>query len=205
MADKDVDLGEVRRWAKDQGIEVAAKGAIAKDVIEQWKHRDQTKLETPLALPDMSTSDAPPAGHTDVSGIEDEVTATVDTAPADNDDTDTPDAAAEKDEWMRRYRAARAIPENHTDADVAITAKLQRNRVSIQTLENGFIHYQRATGTDEVQARLVAGGFLSGYASGQADENTVQAYARFQDSLGLPGTGIPERTSLEALDFDVLE
>lgn len=203
MADKDVDLGEVRRWAKDQGIEVAAKGAIAKDVIDQWKHRDQTKLEPPLALSDTSTSDGPPAGHTDASGIEDEVTATVNTAPVEDEAASDP--AAEKDEWMRRYRAARGIPEDHTDADVAITAKLQRNRVSLQTLENGFIHYQRATGTDEVQARLIAGGFLSGYASGQADENTVQAYARFQDSLGLPGTGIPERTSLEELDFDVME
>lgn len=205
MANTDVDLGEVRRWAKDQGIDVPARGALSKNVIEQWKERDQTSLEPPV---EESTSDDDRLPIQDraaewLAGQDEAETIAVDDPPADESTSDS--TADEKDEWMRRYRAALGIPEYVTDADVAITAALGRNKVSVQTLDNGFIHNQRAVGTQEIQARLAGLGLYNGYAHGLADEVTVQAYARFQDSIGLPGTGIPDRASLEALDFDVIE
>jgi hypothetical protein len=198
MPDKDVDLSAVRRWAKDNGIDVADKGAIAKDVVEKFKNRDRTPVRT--TAPSTSDDTATPAGYTDAAGIKDEVTATVETEkPAERtEDSKTEDSKTD-DAYNDAWRYATGF-ENDWSKSRAL-----RNRVSIQTLENGFIHAQRATGTDEVQARLAERGFLRGVAHGVADEDTVQAYARYQDSIGLPGTGIPERTSLEALGFDVIE
>lgn len=207
---EDVNVGDVRRWAKEQGLDVPARGAISKEIVEMYKHRDQTPLEPPLALDDASaaddeksTSDDAPAGHVDAAGIEDEVTATI-TTDDKPDKSTSDDRDDDGDEETTRYRLAWLIPDEVSDEDVA-RGRNARNRVSIQTLENGFIHYQRNAGTDEVQARLTARGFYHGTASGYANEDTVMAYARFQDSIGLPGTGIPERVSLEALGFDVIE
>lgn len=205
-----VSVTEVRRWAKTAGYDVPARGALKSEIYDAYNARDQSADNDPPESNDTledtgsepSTSDDAPAGHSDAAGIEDEVTATVSTEstnepadeqPADEEDPKTDDAY--NDAW--RYATG-------FDHDWAGSRQL-RNRVSVQTLDNGFIHAQRATGTDEVQARLAERGLLRGTAHGLADEDTVQAYARFQDSIGLPGTGIPERTSLEALGFDVLE
>lgn len=211
---EDVNLGDVRRWAQENGIEVSTRGAIAKDVIERYRHRDQTSLEPPVeesTSDEVVITDSVSAMHADdtptvAENDESHEWSTADPSDDAGPDKSTSDSPAdEKDEWMRRYRAALGIPEYVTDADVAITATLSRNKVSVQTLDNGFIHNQRAVGTQEIQARLAGLGLYSGYAHGLADETTVQAYARFQDNVGLPGTGIPDRVSLEALDFDVIE
>lgn len=210
-----VSVTEVRRWAKTAGYDVPARGALKSEIYDAYNARDRSADNDPTESADTledtgsepSTSDDAPAGHSDAAGIEDEVTATVSTdepvsepvnesvdeRPADEEDSKTDDAY--NDAW----RYATGFEHDWTGS------RQLRNRVSVQTLDNGFIHAQRATGTDEVQARLAERGFLRGTAHGLADEDTVQAYARFQDSIGLPGTGIPERTSLEALGFDVLE
>jgi hypothetical protein len=42
-----VDLGEVRRWAIDQGISVSKRGRIAADVIERWRwEKGEESLES---------------------------------------------------------------------------------------------------------------------------------------------------------------
>lgn len=188
-----VNVTEVRRWAKEAGYDVPARGALKAEIYDAYNERDQPKDSEPVP----STSDEAPAGHTDAAGITDEVTATVDAGDEPAEDTKSTSDGG-------RYRAAWLMPEDTSDEDVE-RLRATRNRVSVQSLENGFIHYQRHAGTDEVQARLAERGFFNGTAHGYANEDTVQAYARFQDSIGLPGTGIPERTSLEALGFDVLE
>jgi hypothetical protein len=195
----DVNVTEARRWAKSEGYDVPARGALKAEILEAYRNRDQPQDVTP---------DDAPTGQVDAAGITDEVTTTIDSGDETAEDSSTDDGSTSDGDaftaYVAGYRRARGIADDVEDA-VVMEGSRQRNRVSIQTLENGFIHYQRHAGTDEVQARLVALGFLNGYASGQADENTVQAYARYQDSIGLPGTGIPERTSLEELGFDVIE
>lgn len=203
MADTDdVNITEVRRWAKTEGMDVPARGSLKQEVIDAYLKRAAVEDDTvDDDDTDVVTSDATdtPADHADTSSITDEATTTIDAA----DDAPVDDADRD-DEELTRYKLAWGLPEDMTGEDVERLAAT-RNRVSVQTLENGFIHYQRHAGTDEVQARLAARGFYRGTASGHASEDTVQAYARFQDSIGLPGTGIPERTSLEALGFDVME
>lgn len=194
-----VNVTEVRRWAKMSGYDVPARGALKQEIYDAYNERDQSAENDPPQ--DESTSDAQPAGYTDESGITDEVTATVDAGAEPTADDSTDEKSTSDD---GRYRAAWLLPEDMPDDDVQ-RLRATRNRVSVQTLENGFIHYQRHAGTDEVQARLAERGFFNSTAHGYANEDTVQAYARFQDSIGLPGTGIPERTSLEALGFDVVE
>lgn len=204
---ENVNVTEVRRWAKMAGYDVPARGALKQEIYDAYNERDQSvENDSP-----ESTSDEAPAGHTDESGITDEVTATVDSdvePVEDDDDDDDKQPPAEEStsdgENLKLYRLAWGVPTNVPDDDVT-RQRATRNRVSVQTLENGFIHYQRHAGTDEVQARLAERGLYRGMANGEANETTVMAYARFQDSIGLPGTGIPERTSLEALGFDVLE
>lgn len=197
-----VNVTDVRRWAKEEGYDVPARGALKQEIYDAYEARNRSTENDDDTVESKSTSDDAPAGHSDAAGIEDEVTATVTTE-------ETPAKTASKsdidaDEQAKRYRLAWLIPDAISDEDVE-RGRAARNRVSVQTLENGFIHYQRHAGTDEVQARLAERGFYRGTAGGHANEDTVMAYAQFQDSIGLPGTGIPERTSLEALGFDVLE
>lgn len=196
---EDVSVTEVRRWAKEEGYDVPARGALKQEIYDAYRDRTKSEAEpTNDDTPIGSTSDTAPAGHTDESGITDEVTVTIDSGaePVEDDDS--------SDDGPELYRLAWGISSDVPDEDVE-RLRAARNRVSVQTLENGFIHYQRHAGTDEIQARLAERGLYRGMANGEANETTVMAYARFQDSIGLPGTGIPERTSLEALGFDVME
>lgn len=177
---------DVRKWAQDNGIEVPPVGRISADVVARYEAAQAATapaavMPQPAPEPD---ADAPVSGELepDDTDVTDDVTVTIE--PEVVEPEPEPEPAPAEAKTVKDY------------PDYA---------VEMQTIENGFIHAQRATGTDEIQRRLVDRGFGANWNTGLADEATQYAYAQFQASLGIAGTGIPDRASLEELGFRVIE
>ena len=221
MADEEpVSQSEVRAWARENDIEVPAHGRIKNEIVEQYRAAQRTVPELTFSATEGPET---PFQAADVADAADETEPATE-AVSEPDPPAEPEGEPDSDlQWIQTalgvepsgrlddatiaavqaYQVARGLPT--TDGPDVLTWRylLVNNHVTIQTLENGFIHAQRATMTDEVQARLAARGLFDGPAHGLADERTQYAYANYQVSLGLAGTGIPERDSLEQMGFRV--
>jgi len=206
--DEPVNMTRVRKWAKANNIEVSARGRIGDDVITMYKNRDQTSSTETDVNNEMERDSQPwrpwhdkEPGERNVSrwyrgtdiawlqkalGVE-----------------QTGDFGEETEDAVKRYQQALGMTLDGQVGRRTWGSLRGGNFVTIQTLENGFIHAQRATGVIEVQARLVARGYYDGMAHGLADEATQVAYGRYQEDLGQLANGIPDRLSLEQMGFRV--
>lgn len=88
---------------------------------------------------------------------------------------------------MVRYRYARRV-----EPDAVASAP----RPAAPRQWGGGIPSERVT---EIQNALIKAGFLEGPASGQYDENTIQAMKQFQQSNRLSQTGMPSASTLKKL------
>lgn len=74
-----------------------------------------------------------------------------------------------------------------------------------QSLKNGMAqNYKQVAGMADVQEALKEDGFYKGPINGHATKETVEAFARFQDSLGRFPNGVPTIADLEELGFGVV-
>lgn len=208
--DEPINVGRVRKWAKATGLDVPARGRISDDVIERYRARDQHDTETETQVDAaVQRADEPwrpwhedkaPGDRTLERWHRGTDVQWVQTALGVEQTGDFDEAT---ENAVKRYQQVLGL-NGDGRVDRYTWGNLRGgNFVTIQTLENGFIHAQRATGVIEVQARLATRGYYDGFAHGLADEATQVAYGRYQQDLGLLANGIPERSSLERLGFRV--
>jgi len=76
--------------------------------------------------------------------------------------------------------------------------------VSAATVATAFATGDASQSVGFVQHMLRSRGFEPGNVNGIADHDTRVAYARYQESIGEPPTGLPTAFSLDYLGFDVI-
>lgn len=137
------------------------------------------------------------AGRTSraASSGKDTVTATVATA------TDQPTSAT--------ARPTSSTPDDAVQPVAAPVAPEPSPRtgvlVNATTVVVAFATGDASQSVGYVQHVLRSRGFEPGNVAGVADHATRVAYARFQDSIGEPPTGLPTASSLEFLGFDAVD
>jgi peptidoglycan hydrolase-like protein with peptidoglycan-binding domain len=76
--------------------------------------------------------------------------------------------------------------------------------VNVATIQDAFLRGDASQSVGYVQHVLRSRGFDPGNVAGVPDHATRTALARFQESVGLRPTGLPDDVALDYLGFDVV-